>query len=160
MWSDVLTKPLQGRAYCEMRSNLMNCPVDYDDDAEREATHRDLLPEGGWSADPEEQVGNSKILQKAVQLMSLIRQGANPPDHRRSVLEEVRRARRTVRSARSARPEGLKSRPWAGGPLRQVTARAAGGGKPAGGQRRIGQVVRRNKYVPALWFVHQLARSA
>ena len=117
MWSDVLTKPLQGRAYCEMRSNLMNCPVDYDDDAEREATHRDLLPEGGWSADPEEQVGNSEILQKAVQLMSLIRQGANPPNHRRSVLEEVQRARRAVRNARSACPEGRKSRPWVGGPL-------------------------------------------
>ena len=132
MWSDILTEPLQGRAYCEMRSNLMNCPVDYDDDAEREATHRDLLPDGGWSADPEEQVGNSEILQKAVQLMSLIRQGANPPNHRRSVLEEVRRA-----SARSARPEGRKTRPWAGDPLRQVTARAAGGGKPAGGRRKL-----------------------
>ena len=49
-----------------MRSNLMNCPIDYDDDAENEATHRDLLPDGGWSADPEEQVGNSEVLKKAV----------------------------------------------------------------------------------------------
>ena len=66
MWSHVLTKPLQGRAYCEMRSNLMNCPFEYDDDAEREATRRDLLPDGGWSADPEKQVENSEVLKKAV----------------------------------------------------------------------------------------------
>ena len=92
MWSDVLSKPLQGRAYCEMRSNLMNCPVDYDDDAEREATHPDLLPEGGWSADLEEQVGNSEVLKKAVQLVTLIQQGATPLNHRRSVLEDVQRA--------------------------------------------------------------------
>ena len=52
MWSDVLTKPLQGRAYCEMRSNFMNCPVDYDDDGECEATHRDLLPEGAGPTIP------------------------------------------------------------------------------------------------------------
>ena len=49
-----------------MRSNLMNFPVDYDDDAERKATHPDLLPEGGWSPDPEEQAGNSKVLKMAV----------------------------------------------------------------------------------------------
>ena len=99
MWTDVLTKPLQGRAYCEMRSNLMNCPVDYDDDAERQATHPDLLTEGGWSVDPEGQAGNSEVLKKAVHLMSLIRQCANPPNHRRSVFEDVRRARRAVRKA-------------------------------------------------------------
>ena len=81
MLSNVLTKPLQGRAYCKMRSNFMNCTVDYDDDAERRATHPDLLPKGGWSVDPEEQAGNSEVVKKAVQLMLLIRQGANPPNH-------------------------------------------------------------------------------
>ena len=136
----------------------MNCPVDYDDDAECEATHPDLLPDGGWSVYPKEQVGNSEVLKKAVQLMLLIRQGANPPNHRRSVLESVQRARRAVRSARSVSPEEQKARPWAGGPLRQVTARAAGGGKHAGGRRRIGEVVRRNKYVPELLLLHRKAR--
>ena len=32
MWADVLTKPLQGRAFREMRAVLMGCPVDYDDE--------------------------------------------------------------------------------------------------------------------------------
>ena len=31
MWADVLTKPLQGKAFREMRSKLMNMPVDYVD---------------------------------------------------------------------------------------------------------------------------------
>ena len=31
MWADVLTKPLQGRAFRLMRSKLMNCSVDYED---------------------------------------------------------------------------------------------------------------------------------
>jgi len=31
MWVDVLTKPLQGRAFRLMRSKLMNCSVDYED---------------------------------------------------------------------------------------------------------------------------------
>jgi hypothetical protein len=31
MWADVLTKPLQGRAFRLMRSKLMNCIVDYED---------------------------------------------------------------------------------------------------------------------------------
>ena len=75
------------------------------------------------------------------------------------VLEVVQRARGAVRSARSARPEGRKARLWAGGPLRQVTARAAGGRKLAGGRRRFDESECRNKYVPALWIAHQLARN-
>ena len=31
MWADVLTKPLQGRAFRLMRSKLMNCSVNYED---------------------------------------------------------------------------------------------------------------------------------
>ena len=44
MWSDVLTKPLSGRKFRELRAQLMNCPVDYDDEAERKLTHPGLLP--------------------------------------------------------------------------------------------------------------------
>jgi hypothetical protein len=44
MWSDILTKPKQGKAYREMRGMLMNIPEDYDDDVERRLTHPDLLP--------------------------------------------------------------------------------------------------------------------
>ncbi len=32
MWSNMLTKPLQGHLWCVMRSNLMNVPVNYDDE--------------------------------------------------------------------------------------------------------------------------------
>ena len=161
MWSDVLTKPLQGRGYCEMRSHLMNCPIDYDDDAECKATHPDLLPEGGWSDDPEEQAGNSEVLTKAVQLMSLLRRGGTPPKHRRSVLEEVQRAGHAVRSARpTARPAGRPASILRSSPLRHhVTSRTPGGGKPAGGRRRTTESVRRNKYVLALLLLHRLART-
>ena len=159
MWSDVLTKPLQGRAYCKMRSNLMNYPIDYDDDAGRRATHPDLLPEEGWSTEPKELARNSEVLLKAVQLMSLIRQGRTSLKHRRSVLEEVQRAGRTVRSARpDAHQAGRPASSQKSGPLQHVTARTSGGGKPAGGRRRSREVARRNKYVPALLFLHRLAQ--
>jgi hypothetical protein len=34
MWADVLTKPLQGQKFRDMRAFLQNCPRDYDDDVE------------------------------------------------------------------------------------------------------------------------------
>ncbi len=34
MWADVLTKPLQGQTFRDMRAFLQNCPRDYDDDVE------------------------------------------------------------------------------------------------------------------------------
>ena len=40
MWSDVLTKPKQGRPFCVLRVELMNCrPVNYEVDARRERIH-------------------------------------------------------------------------------------------------------------------------
>jgi hypothetical protein len=35
MWADVLTKPLQGQKFRDMRAFLQNCPRDYDDDTEQ-----------------------------------------------------------------------------------------------------------------------------
>ena len=32
MWADILTKPLQGVKFCQMRAFLMNCPTDYSED--------------------------------------------------------------------------------------------------------------------------------
>jgi len=32
MWADILTKPLQGQKFKDMRAFLQNCPRDYDDD--------------------------------------------------------------------------------------------------------------------------------
>jgi hypothetical protein len=34
MWADVLTKPLQGQKFRDMRAFLQNCPRDYNDDVE------------------------------------------------------------------------------------------------------------------------------
>ena len=31
-WGDILTKPLQGSAFCTMRAFLMNCPVNFNED--------------------------------------------------------------------------------------------------------------------------------
>jgi hypothetical protein len=36
MWADVLTKPLQGQMFRDMRAFLQNCSRDYDDDLERQ----------------------------------------------------------------------------------------------------------------------------
>jgi len=35
MWADILTKPLQGQKFRDMRAFLQNCPRDYNDDAEQ-----------------------------------------------------------------------------------------------------------------------------
>jgi len=40
MWADVLTKPLQGQKFRDMRAFLQNCSRDYDDDFEREEDER------------------------------------------------------------------------------------------------------------------------
>jgi len=43
MWSDVLTKPKQGRPFRVLRSELQNVPIDYDDDEERLKTDPQLM---------------------------------------------------------------------------------------------------------------------
>ena len=45
MWSDVLTKPLQGMLFKRMRAQLMNVDVNYDDKIEQKNTHPKLLPQ-------------------------------------------------------------------------------------------------------------------
>ena len=44
MLSDVLAKPKQGSAFKKLRAELMNCEVNYNDDAERTRTHPSLIP--------------------------------------------------------------------------------------------------------------------
>ena len=90
MCSDMLTKPLQGKAYCEQRSNLMNCPVNYDDEKELAEMHPNLLSTEGWS-DPDD---DEKVPSAAVQLLvlkSMTKRGATPFGHHRSVLEHVQK---------------------------------------------------------------------
>jgi hypothetical protein len=43
MWADVLTKPKQGGPFCLGRSQLMNIPINYNDDVEHLKTHPLLL---------------------------------------------------------------------------------------------------------------------
>ena len=43
MWTDVLNKPEQGVKFRRDRAELMNVPVDYDDDVERRRTHPKLV---------------------------------------------------------------------------------------------------------------------
>ena len=40
LWADVHTKPQQGKLFYVMRSKLMNCPEEYDDEVERKHTPR------------------------------------------------------------------------------------------------------------------------
>ncbi len=52
MWADILTKPLQGMAFKQMRAELMNCLVEYEEDEdedEEQETSQPLrpLPKGG-----------------------------------------------------------------------------------------------------------------
>ena len=49
MWSDILTKPLQGQLFLDMRAQLMNVDSNYNDDYERTHTHPDLLPDSTTS---------------------------------------------------------------------------------------------------------------
>ena len=44
IWSDVLTKPLQGQGFKSMRAQLMNISEKYDDEMECASTHPCLLP--------------------------------------------------------------------------------------------------------------------
>ena len=131
MWSDVLTKPLQGRQWCVMRSNLMNCPVDYDNEAELANTHPDLLPKEDDSPVP---AGDAKVLTKALALIAqgtMTRRTRESSGHRRSVLgnkllsalgEGPKARNKSVRFAHGCKPSSLD---MAG------TGAKVSGGKPA-----------------------------
>ena len=47
MGADVLNKPKQGRDFCIDRIQLMNVPVDYDDEVKQKRTNPRLLPRPG-----------------------------------------------------------------------------------------------------------------
>jgi hypothetical protein len=85
MWSDVLTKPKQGIGMCQDRAELMNCPVDYNDDEERRKTHPALLAklEGLVAPKPTDKPTNDET--------------ASPTIGRRSVLADVQNIKRTSR---------------------------------------------------------------
>ena len=47
MWADILTKPLQGKAFREMRAVLMNCPIDYIDELDVRSQQRGIAKSAG-----------------------------------------------------------------------------------------------------------------
>jgi hypothetical protein len=77
MWSDVLTKPKQGLPMRQDRAELMNCPVDYDDEVERLRTHPKLLPKAEGPVDPQ-------LLDKTINAND-----SRMANDRRSVLDKV-----------------------------------------------------------------------
>ena len=48
MWADVLTKPLQGQKFKDMRAFLQNCPRDYDDDNEKKLSMKPQDVASSW----------------------------------------------------------------------------------------------------------------
>ena len=82
MWSDVLTKPKQGKGFRQDRAMLMNCDEDYDDEKERAQTHKLVLPK------EEGPVAASTV----TGILPPKPQGSKPVLQRRSVLEDKRRA--------------------------------------------------------------------
>jgi len=88
MWSDVLTKPKQGRLFYIMRAELMNCPVDYNDASKAALNHPKLLPredEGVTTS-----TLDKAVLKKAVfdSYMSISKQ-SSPVKHQRSVFGDL-----------------------------------------------------------------------
>ena len=85
MWSDVLTKPKQGLPMRQDRAELMNCPVDYDDEFERMNTHPKLLPKPAGPVDP-------KLVHNPINAKN-----NGLTNDRRSVLDNVHNSRKMQR---------------------------------------------------------------
>jgi hypothetical protein len=76
MWSDVLTKPKQGKGFRLDRSMLMNVPEVYDDEEERKKTHPKLIE-------------LAQGLEQSVHENSMLSRATNDQlQHRRSVLDK------------------------------------------------------------------------
>ena len=60
MWADINTKPLQGKGFRVMRSQLMNITENYDDKEERHSTPTSLLPSGDSTAQDERPITINK----------------------------------------------------------------------------------------------------
>jgi hypothetical protein len=93
MWSDVLTKPKQGRGFREMRATLMNVPVEYDDETERLDTPACLLPPDALEV---QDAGTESKTFDYVKPMASAQDNLGP-HHRRSVLSNVQNVRSCLR---------------------------------------------------------------
>ena len=107
MWSDILTKPKQGKVFREFRGHLMNIPEDYDDEVERKNTHPDLLPK----QDDENPHGSQHrdTLRKAVGTdVPMTRRTIKASGHRRSVLSDRDSSERDSSEMRTPRSLATK----------------------------------------------------
>ena len=105
MWSDVLTKPKQGKAFRAFRAILMNVPEEYDDEAERRNTHPALLPKEELQAIAQVGIGtNLKVTRH-----SLTRTTSLSPSHRRSVLNGTKNTDGTQWSPDQIRARNLRA---------------------------------------------------
>ena len=102
MWSDILNKPKQGKAFRVFRSHVMNCSEDYDDDVERIKTHPLLLPAEDTGTNLSMSKEDKAVINKAIAPAAvdknlkgilrnkdtMIKQSKKMLNHRRSVLGE------------------------------------------------------------------------
>jgi hypothetical protein len=85
MWSDMLTKPKQGKGMKSDRAVLMGCDEDYDDEKECLRTHPKLLPKPEGPVDPATVTGTITV------------QNQDQASDRRSVLgNDIKKPRRSV----------------------------------------------------------------
>ena len=94
MWADANTKPLQGQLFREMRSKIMGCEIDYDDDVERRKTHPNLLPrvkpQGVVSKEDVEVLRKATGIKRAPTSQKSIPQKDKASAERRSVLDTMK----------------------------------------------------------------------
>jgi len=96
MWADILTKPLQGKAFRVMRSKLMNCEDDYFENEEAEMELAKRKPVVGRVSRP----GSTQPLQECVGRSAISRELAatdRRPTDRRPIGESRIVRRRTQR---------------------------------------------------------------
>eukprot|EP00804_Cyclotella_cryptica_P018945 CCRYP_006453-RA/>CCRYP_006453-RA protein AED:0.59 eAED:0.59 QI:0/0/0/1/0/0/2/0/207 len=84
MWSNILTKPKQGKTFREMRGMLINVPEEYDDEVERRHTPSYLLPTDEPVENHPNKMTHPTNSMSPVQPMSILR-------HCRSVLKDENR---------------------------------------------------------------------
>ena len=98
IWADILTKPLQGKAFRVMRSKLMNCDKDYFENEETEKERAKGKPVVGRVSKP----GSTRPLQECVG-RSAISRGSAVTDRR--LLGESSIVRRRMERPKERRGE-------------------------------------------------------
>ena len=103
MWADILNKPKQGKSFREFRSELMNVPLDCDDDAEPKVTPIVL---SGYIVESVAAIGLTSSLRRHVSPVSNAKGSASCP-HCRSVLGNITKQPITKSNWRSLAKQDL-----------------------------------------------------